>query len=324
MLTSDHSHFYLDDQPFTPKIYDGPAFDSERGFNVSVIKLDATLGSTLSWEVPPAENFVIYELDFGLANPTFSMADPMPLATFKQAIDYFAEKVVCEKTLGAILYRGEANFAKSFAWKELFDGPHDDPLKVGMFASNLLSDYLHALAARLPEQVAPMALMDATHLTNAETALFLSKSRYTHINLGIKGNTVPLWGFSWETGVSTSGFLGHSSFFEMEKPAEVGLLFPQDPMVTPELLRQVDALISECPIRVIPEVLMPENWDGLNGLIAFKEGLTDFGKRVLDGFEATGGRVYTAVSDSASLSKALSDFFPVATSSTAEPNTSTI
>lgn len=310
MLTSDHSHFYLDDQPFIPKIFDGPEFDKERGFNISIVKLDATLGSVLDWNVPVSENFVIYELDFGLNNPQFSMVDPMPLATFKQAVDHFSENIVCEKTLGAILYRGEANFAKSIPCKELFEGPHDEPLQEGMFAADLLSDYLHTLAAKLPDNVAPFALMDATHLTNAETALFLSKQRYTHINLGIKGNTVPLWGFSWETGVSTSGYIGHSSFFELADIAEIGLLFPQDKKITPELLRQIEGLLSEFPIRVIPEVMMPENWDGLNGLIAFKDGLTDFGKRVLDGFEATGGRVYTAVSDSALLSKALSEFFP--------------
>ena len=114
VLESTHSQFTLDEQPFIPKIFDGPLASVDRGFNISVIKLDATLDSDLNWSIPETDDFVIYEFDFGLSNPNFSLVDPMPLATFKRAIEHFSETLVTEKTLGAILYRGEANFAKSF------------------------------------------------------------------------------------------------------------------------------------------------------------------------------------------------------------------
>ena len=125
----------------------------------------------------------------------------------------------------------------------------------------------------------------------------------------LRGIPRPSGDFPGETGVSSSGFIGHSSFFELAKPTNLGLLFPGDHKITPELLRHIDHLLDQCAVRVIPEVMMPENWDGLDGLIAFKEAITDFGRRVLSGFEATGGSVYTAVSDSASLRRVLSDFF---------------
>ncbi|MCH9613662.1 MAG: hypothetical protein SP1CHLAM54_06680 [Chlamydiia bacterium] len=325
MLTSDHSKFYLKGEPFIPLVFDGEEFDEESGFNTTVVKLDATLNSPLDWKIPEVKGYVIYEMDFGLNQPNFSLSDPMPLSSFKVALDHLVDNVICEKTLGVILYRGDGNFSKCFDWKTEYDGPMDDPYQVGLFANDCLAYYLHQLAAVLPDEVAPIALMDATYLTNAETAFLLSKDRFTHINLAIKGNSVPLWGMSWENGASTSGYIGRSSFFEASKSSNLGLLFPQDKKITRELLGQINQLLEMTSIRVIPEVMMPENWDGLDGLIAFKDGLTNFGKRVLSGFEATGGRtmVYTAVSDSASLSSALSDFLPVATSSIADAKIST-
>lgn len=325
MLTSDHSHFYLEGEPFTPMIFDGEKKGDESIFNVTLVKLDATLNAPLDWQIPEVEGFVIYEMDFGLHEPSFSLSDPMPLSSFKVALNHLVDHVISKKTLGVILYRGDADFSKCFDFKAEYEGPYDDPYQVGMFANDFLSDYLHQLAAVLPDGVLPMALMDATYLTNAETALFLSKERFTHINLAIKGNSAPLWGLSWENGASTSGYIGRSSFFEPAPDAKIGLLFPQDKKISPELLRQIDWLLENVPVRVIPEVMMPENWDGLDGLIAFQDGLTSFGERVLNGFEATGGRVmvYTAVSDSASLSKALSDFLPLATSSIADLKIST-
>ena len=196
-----------------------------------MIKLDLTLGSTLQWEIPPFDEDVVWELEFGWS--TFSLLDPMPLATFQLAIDHFLERVPLPSKV--ILYRGKAE--------------HD---------SRLLADYLHQLASRLPVETVPLALIDVSELSPARAAIYLSKEKFTHIEVG-----------------------------NLMIETTTGLLLPQDRYLTEEIIEKIDAF--EKAVRIVPEVFMIEHWDGLDLIVYFEEALSDFGRRVLKGFEATGG-----------------------------------
>ena len=277
------------------KIYDGQG-ENKEGFQGQIVRLNADLKSDLNWNVSLTSP-VLWELDFGLSELPHALNDPAIFQSYKVAIQHFIDTVYLphkELSLGVILYRGPSDLRAHFKWneifKEQFSGSFGNPLEVKLFMLDMLADYLHGLGAYLPEELTAYALFDVTGIPPTEAAQMMSGERFSHLRLATKGNTVPLLSLGWETGVSRLGYIGKSSFFEAVPETTLGLALPLDALITEEVRGMLDHLLNEWPLRVVPERLMTENWGELDAIIAVEGAISPYGERMLQGFEAAGGK----------------------------------
>jgi len=171
------------------------------------------------------------------------------------ALSEFEAQIPLENVAGVLLYKGS---------------PLDSLEK-----AQQLSDYLHRLAAHLP-----LDLPIYCHFLlkgDEEPALLaqqLSMRRFEHFKLIIEGHPLA------------------SSLRSEEAP--IGLMLPKDALLTrPEIWAEWNTLATSLsePFRILPEELINELWFGIDTLIVLESGLTDVGKRMIKGFEATGGEV---------------------------------
>ena len=225
-----------------------------RGFSplpesIETIKLDASLAADLKWSIDPKSNQIMWELDFNFK--TLSLPH---LSTYQLAVKHFSETVwerYQNETIGVILYRGDPS---SFLVEDL-------------------AEYLHHLAAYLPTEVFPFALLD-----RRGDPMMFSKELFSHIHLGFRSNSFgPLeWG-------ETLKPLRHDGKIGVALPLrEKGLQFDV-----------LDRCLSELnqPYRLIAEPNITEEWDELKELIIFPELISSWGMRMVKGFEASGGKI---------------------------------
>ena len=107
------------------------------------IHLDATIKSTLKWNIPPIDQKVVWRLDLGLENLPKPIEDVQQCAALKLACDYFIDTVYTmyeKETECAILFQGTLDH---------FDG------------RDLLSDYLDILTAHFPKSLVMKLVFEA-------------------------------------------------------------------------------------------------------------------------------------------------------------------
>lgn len=234
---------------------------NHRGFScippsIHTIKLDASLKSELTWKVTSDASPILWELDFGI----YSLS-PVFLASYELAVRTFVEKVWKthqDKTLGVILYRGSL-----------------PPFELELFA-----EYLHYLAACLPDEVPSFALFDC----QGDPLLF-SKEIFPHIYLGFRSG--PIGALRWEENALKP--LYYDARLGVALPSrEKGLRFKE----VEECLAKLDQ--EEVKYRLISEPYITQEWDDLDELIYFKDLISPMGYRMVQGFEAAGGKVIGA------------------------------
>lgn len=153
---------------------------------------------------------------------------------------------------------------------------------------NTFAAYLHRLAAALAEDVFVFVCFDARSITHpAHLYQLFSKERFSYLNLAIKGASLPLEALVWQEGLIYSS--------PMQEP-KLGLCFPNDPYCLPSVLHQLRTLCHhlntlKIPYRIIPEFLMTSSWEGIDEVIFIHKALSPQGKRILQGFSITGGRL---------------------------------
>lgn len=179
---------------------------------------------------------------------------------------------------------GDAKDFKDFSL-EMFDvTPFCRHLK-NIYSMNTLAAYLHRLAAALPEELFVFASFDSRMITHqAFLYQIVSKERFSHIPLALKGSHIPLEAFTWKE---------DCIYFE-GKEARVGICFPNDPYCNQSTLNMLRKLFSDLErhkisYRIIPEFLMTSSWDGLDEILFIHKALSPQGKRILQGFSITGG-----------------------------------
>lgn len=230
-----------------------------RGFfplpqDLQVIKLDATLSSDLKWKVDPFPQ-TLWELEFGELSSR-------NLPTYRIAVHTFVETVWeqnKQQTLGLILYRGRGL-------------PYD---------LEELADMLHQLGAILPDEIPPFALFDL-EIEESGCAQQFSKELFSHIHLGFR--KAPFGALEWKECVTP---LYHS--------AKIGVSLPLRKQAMHS--DTIDACMKELekrniPYRLISEMYLTEEWDGLDELIIFPSLLSKQGERKIQGFTAAGGRIW--------------------------------
>lgn len=170
---------------------------------------------------------------------------------------------------------------------EMFDvTPFCRHLK-NLYLMNVISGYLHRLAAALPEELFVFVAFDARQsLHPAYLYQLFSKERFAYLHLAVKGALIPLEALTWK----------ESTIEASAQEVKIGVCFPNDPYCFQSTLHQLKKLFQQLherkiPYRIIPEYLLTSSWEGIDDLIFACRSLSPQGKRILQGFAITGGRL---------------------------------
>lgn len=295
MLHWDRPHFYESGRLFIPKVCEGDPTSSE--FNSVMVRLEGGLRSSLDWSHArqKAQSALelglklLWEIDLGLnGRLEYPLSNAMQHQALCLALEHFRDTLWQEfrkETLGLVLYRGTANFASHFPWDEQQrlhfnqSGLHSEELYCG----RVYVDYLKMLALRLPDPLPLFILLDCRDLKNPFLLSQLtSRAWYDPFLLALKGSPLMHQEFVWEEG----------HICKEEQTPQTALLLPSTEGHYPGLEGTMKELLQGLiPFRVIPELHLAMEWDGLDQLFYSEESLTAQGKRLIQGFIAAGGAI---------------------------------
>ena len=131
------------------------------------IVLPARPADSLQWNIDPNLNGkILWEFDLGLTDPYFPLEEEMHFQTLSLALSKFSREVwpqFQDKTAGAILYRGTADFTTSFSWserqKENWEAwrrerpKANEPHLHRLFCADAFVHYFQMLAHCLPDEL---------------------------------------------------------------------------------------------------------------------------------------------------------------------------
>lgn len=317
-------HFYQGKQIIVPRLFDGKSTDVERmeGYNGITLRLDAQMTADLDWkaicvkaeELKRKGFFIFWDIDLGLFQRPLD--DQTQFLSLSLALEHFQDffwKDFQECTLGVSLYRGSADFSPYFQWNEIqlagfqewmgaqsqnhmsFDAPFIPEILqqseqgrhfLSLFCRNVVSEYLHLLANRLPDEMLLCLLLDASTIKDPlKEAQILSKAVFDRFHLGIKNPQIPHAGLSWKDA---------SIEKTHDEECRIGICLPPAEKEILSLSSELGAVLQDLLTRkvhfkAIPEELLISEWDGLDYLLVASQSLGHQGKRKLQGFCAAGG-----------------------------------
>lgn len=260
-----------------------------------MITLPCKPSSSLDWKINvPEEGQIFWRFDLGLENPSFPIDDAMHFESLKLALQKFTDELwpqFKERTTGAVLYRGSADFSAHFLWTQnqienlevWKEGRESTPHLLRLFTANAFVHYFQLLVFSLPDELPVFLFLDAAiDGTIAEKHQLLSKERFEHFKVAIKD--LPF--------TSERIWDGFDGIHDSEKPPRA-LCFPLERVSSLNVLKRLEKRFGEIekPFRVISEAFLNEEWEGVDELHVLKEVLSLHGERKIKGFEATGGKV---------------------------------
>ncbi|MBI2743286.1 MAG: hypothetical protein HYX48_05155 [Chlamydiales bacterium] len=318
MIEGSQHGFSLDANPFFLRIAENSSiFDKEKHNAISIL-LPARLNDELRWkeEIEKAEEFVqngtliFWQLDLGLEEGALILTDPALFFSFGIALEQFTQQLwpaFKEKSLGVSLYRGAFTTTERLVWDAGLEEHYaqyrkgsllSEPVSKQLFSTNIFAEFLHRLISYLPVEVAPFCQFDTESIKSlALQSLLFSRARFEYLHLGIKGCALPLRGLTWERGSSIGGWIGESAYNSLHKPAaQIGLIIPQDASLSCEIIEKLEETLAyllkqDASFRMISELHLTEEWDGIETLISIPEAISPQGVRMLKGFAATGGKI---------------------------------
>lgn len=230
---------------------------------MKTIILPADASQDLSWKIQKKQAYeaeqILWEFDFKLEKSRFSLDREVIFNSCLIALETFSQEMwqlFSEKTQGIILYKGSLEFIKQIS-EDLEGFSLVD-------AADFLGDFLQRLMAVLPENVKVYSLFERTpHFSPSQTCQLLAKHRFQHLLLSLTP----------------------------DPESTKGLLLPPDELWTADLYPKIDKLLEKNQLRLIPEKLLNEMWNGLNELLVFKNALSRQGMRQVEGFQAAEGVV---------------------------------
>ncbi|HEV8052520.1 MAG TPA: hypothetical protein VGP47_08495, partial [Parachlamydiaceae bacterium] len=172
------------------------------------------------------------------------------------------------------------------------------------FCRDAVGEYLSLLASRVPDSLPLFLLFDSTQIHDPLLmAQLLTKERYPRFYIAVKsmiscmqvlGGEIGWNGTFMEKGMITCEKINQA---QIER-AKLGFCLPRMTLSRPAMLaslnQAIDTLIKRTiPFRVIPEVNLATEWDGLDYLIVDTQHVEIQFKRKLQGFCAAGGTVVT-------------------------------
>lgn len=175
-----------------------------------------------------------------------------------------------------------------------------------LFAHDVIGEYLGLLASNIPDNLPLFLLFDASHIQDAFLVIqLLSKERYPRFIIGVKhdtrckGNQFLGGEVSWNDIPTERGCIAREipARYLFDKP-KLGYCLPQMSQCrlssATELKHALHVLLSyKIPFRVIPELELSAEWEGLDYLIVDTQLVEIQFKRRLQGFCAAGGTIVT-------------------------------
>ena len=260
-----------------------------------MISLSCRPSSDLQWDLSlvPSKGEILWYFDLGLEDPFFPIDDPFHFESIKMGLNKFSREIwplYKERSRGAILYRGSADFSTHFLWtenqKENYEKwKQDSNYEFGkqIFTANAFVHYFQMLSFSLPDELPLFLFLDANiEGTLVEKHLLLSKERFQHFQVAIKD--LPFTSeMTWD---------GKNRISFPEKPSRA-ICFPQEAMWTEEIQKKLESIFRRVkqPFRVISELFLNEDWEGVDELYVLEDAVSYQGKRKINGFLATGGNV---------------------------------
>lgn len=246
--------------------------------SVNIIRLDGSLSSSLEWQ-NPGEAPDFWYLDFGWEKTPFAPFNTAHLSSYQLAVQELGPKLPAGSKV--ILAKVAASFGSLFASSERLEmGYHEflehqgllpHPRFFELYAAHLLSDYLHRLAALLPEETTPYLEVELSLDDSfADQVLLLCRRRFAHFQFRFSHAPLPSGG-------------------------KIGISLPADRLFQPTLYAPLFSLLTERGVafHALPEERLNDHWDGIDHLIIDPETMSETGKRMLHGFEAAGGEIVT-------------------------------
>lgn len=288
-FSSDNRSFFLNENLFIPVIGD------QDECNINAVNLACALDQDLNWHEVKKNAFQIIERGkylfwcfcFGLEEGPLLFEDTARFLSLTVAIETFLKEVYpffADKTFGASIYKGNLDIASRFLWSETHEkNLTEGKLSEELYCTDVFAGYLHRLASFFPDSILPFCFFNISTFSVIKSAQLLSKERFAHLHLAIKGEYQPLGSLIWDN---------NQAFFS-QKETRIGILLPIDERCSVEVLARLQKLlekIEEAP-RVIPETIFNEQWDGIDIIYALEDKLTVSGKRQLQGFAAAGGEI---------------------------------
>ncbi len=250
---------------------------------MKTIVLSGRQNSSLDWksqiqEADASISQVRWEFDLGLADPFFPLEDELRFQALALSLKTFSEEVwprFQERTQGAVLYRGSADFSRFFLWTERQEANYEEwkegrPLcseehMKRLFCAEAFAAYFQMLAHKLPDELnVLLCLKKEPAGSRAETEHLYSPERFEHFQIEMEGDV---------------------------EETRLGVCFPEE--CGQEELAILDAWMERMnePARAVPESLLTESWDGLDVIYILGGRMSERGKRKLKGFQAAGGLV---------------------------------
>lgn len=235
------------------------------GFDAATLPLDATKKSKFNWTIEQSALPVIYELDLGLF---FDLTNSLPhVAQFQAlsfAVDTFVSRV--DFPAGCILYKGPIL-------------EEDDKI-----------DFLSLLVNALPPHITPFTLQDASHIQDPiHFANMMLKFARAGFKTAFKNPPFSTDSLVWEEGCSRGGYIGSDvSKREKAEDAKVGIVVTD--LIEEEKKALLQLIEDGVAFRIIPEERLTTEWDGIDEMIVGEQ-VGPLTRRMLQGFEAAGGRI---------------------------------
>ena len=279
--------------------------------NVIMISLEAGFSASLDWSeakqfaslAVEAGKLILWEFKLGLFSRLFApLTDENQCLTFKFALEHFRKTLwppFSSSTFGAVLYRGPADFSSFFSWtademdhyQEWLQNEKDSPFLRRLFCQEFCKEYFHMLAPALPEEILQFIFLDAHELSMGDFFCLTSRELYTHFHIGIRSQWPARLTCRMPVVLETEeGFNAIPS-----DKISLGVCLPSMSLRKEKLWREVEETIRQLskPFLVMSDLHLPQEWEGIEILIIFSEGVTSQGLRKLRGFCAAGGHVAT-------------------------------
>lgn len=289
-------------------------------FNAVCVKLEGTADSRLDWKATRQEAVryvgqglrLLWEIDLGLFDRLLNPLSHRPqFLALDLAVQHFCETLWPEfrdHTLGLCLYRGGLDFEKSLPsdperealfheWmKERGNKAAADLPLFRQFCCDAAVQYIDLLASRLPEGLHPVVLLDTSTIEDGlEMAQLLTKERFERLNRAITSGYLPAVTFLRPES-STISFVDRKIDVESDSLPTIGICLPPMAQFHSEqdfqLKNSIEVLsLRKIPFRIISEISLITDWDGLDYLLVASNAVTPQGVRKLLGFCAAGGTV---------------------------------
>jgi hypothetical protein len=172
-----------------------------------------------------------------------------------------------------------------------------------LFCCDVVAEYLDLLIVNVPDALQPYLLFD-TNISeiNDHPALWaqlISKERFARWHCAITKSPLPLQDLSWRCQSSPFGFINSKPLLiPSQKQNTIGFCLASMEYIRPSYYKKMNEVLkqlikNETSFRIISEIFLISEWDGLDYLLVVAETVNLQMRRKLQGFCAAGGTVVT-------------------------------